>query len=63
VDAIEKKLPARDKVSVALDECTSMNKLAIMSVVANYMNRNWAWQEVQFGFDVADSMVISDFER
>jgi hypothetical protein len=42
VDAIKKQLPLRNKVSLALDGWTSMNKLAIMSVIAYYMDRNWA---------------------
>jgi hypothetical protein len=38
VDAIKKQLPSRNKVSFALDGWTSTNKLAIMSVMANYMD-------------------------
>jgi hypothetical protein len=33
VDAIKKQLPSRNKVSLALDRWTTMNKLAIMSVI------------------------------
>jgi len=42
VDAIKKQLPVQNKVSLALDGWTSTNKLAIMSVIAYYMDRNWA---------------------
>jgi len=38
VDAIKKQLLIRNKVSLALDGCTSTNKLAIMSVVAYSMD-------------------------
>jgi len=34
VDAITKQLPIRNKISLALDGCTSTNKLAITSVIA-----------------------------
>jgi len=40
VDAINKQLPLRNKVSLALDGWTSTNKLAITSVIACYMDRN-----------------------
>jgi hypothetical protein len=42
VDAIKKKLPSPNKGSLALDRWTSMNKLAIMSVIAYNMDWNWA---------------------
>jgi hypothetical protein len=44
VDEIKKQLPIRDKVNLALDGWTSMNKLATTSVIAYYMDRNWAWR-------------------
>ena len=40
VDAIKNQLPLRNKVSLALDRWTSTNKLAIMSVIAYYMDQN-----------------------
>jgi len=62
VDAIKKQLPSRNKVSLALNGWISMNKLAIMSVIAHYMDRNWALQEVQLAFDKVDSPFFSYFE-
>jgi hypothetical protein len=61
VDAIKKKLPSRKKVSLALDGWTSTKQLAIMSVIAYYMNQNWALQEVQLAFDEVDSPFFSYF--
>jgi len=55
VDAIKKQLPSRNKVSLALEGWTSTNKLAITSVIAYYMDRNWALREVQWAFDEVDS--------
>jgi len=62
VDAINKQLPVRNKVSLALDGWTSTNKLAIMSVIAYYMDQNWALREVQLAFDEVDRMFYSRFE-
>jgi hypothetical protein len=60
--AIKMKLPIRNKVSLALDGWTSTNKLAIMSVIAYYMDQNWAWHDVQLTFDEVDRMLGSRFE-
>jgi hypothetical protein len=62
VDAIKKQLPSRNKVSLALDGLTSTNTLAIMSVIADYMDRNWALREVQLAFVEVDSPFFSYFE-
>jgi len=62
VDAMKKQLPIRNKVSLALDGSTSTNKLAITSVIAYYMDRNWALREVQLSFDEVDRLVSSRFE-
>ena len=62
VDAIKKQLPLRNKVSLALDGWTSTNKLAITSVIAYYMDRNWALREVQLAFDEVNRLCISRFE-
>jgi hypothetical protein len=62
VDAIKKQLPLPNKVSLALDGWTSTNKLAITSVIANYMDRNWALREVQLAFDEVNRLIISHFE-
>jgi len=56
VYAIKKQLPRRNKVSLALDGWTATNKLAITSVVAYYMDRNWAMWEVQLTFDEVNSL-------
>jgi hypothetical protein len=62
VDAIKKQLPSTNKVSLALDGWTSTNKLAITSVIAYYMDRNWALREVQLAFDEVNSPIFSYFE-
>ena len=62
VDAIKKQLPLRNKVSLALDGWTSTNKLAITSVIAYYMDRNWALHEVQLVFDDVNRLFIFCFE-
>jgi len=41
LDAIKQQLPSRNKVSLALDGCTSMKKLAIMSVITYYSRGHW----------------------
>jgi len=62
VDAIEKQLPIRNKVSLALDGWTSTNKLAITSVLGYYKDRNWALREVQLIFDEVDRLFGFHFE-
>jgi len=62
VDVIKKQLPLRNEVSLALDGWTSMNKLAITSVIAYYMDSNWALHEVQLAFDEVDRLFCSRFE-
>jgi len=62
VDAIQKQLPIRNKVSLALDGRTSTTKLAITSVIAYYMDQNWALREVQLAFDEVDRLFGSRFE-
>jgi len=62
VDAIRKQLPLRNKVSLALDGWTSTNTLAITSVMAYYMDQNWALREVQLAFDDIDRLFCSRFE-
>jgi len=61
VDAIKKKLPTGNKVSLALDGWTSTNKLAITSIIAYYMDRNWAMREVQLSFDEVNSLFFFQF--
>jgi len=62
LDAINKQLPVQNKVSLALDGWTSTNKLAITSVIAYYMDRNWALCEVQLAFDEVDRLFYSRFQ-
>jgi len=62
LDAIKKQLPLRNKVSLALDGWTSTTKLAIMSVIAYYMDRNWALREIQPAFDEVDRLFCSHFD-
>jgi hypothetical protein len=45
------QLPSINEVRLALDGWTSMNKLAITSVIADYMERNGGLQDVQLEFD------------
>jgi len=62
VDAIMKQLPSQNKVSLALDGWTSMNKLAITSVIGYYMDRNSVLREVQLAFDDVNLLFFSRFE-
>jgi len=62
VDAIKKQLLSRNTVSIALDGWTSTNKLAIMSVIAYSIDRNWALREVQLTFDEVDRLFFFNFE-
>jgi len=62
VDAIRKRMPSRNKVSSDLDGWTSMNKLAIMSVIGYYRDRNWALRKVQLSFDEVDCLLFSASE-
>jgi len=56
VDPIKKQLPLRNKVSLALDRWTPTNNVAIMSVVAFNIERNWILHEVQLAFDEVDHL-------
>jgi hypothetical protein len=62
VDAIMKLLAIRNKVSLTLDRWTSTYKLAITSVIAYNMDRNWALHEVQLTFDKIDRLFCFCFE-
>jgi hypothetical protein len=59
VNAMKRQLMARNKVSLAADGWTSMNKFAITSVIEYYIDLNWALREVQLAFDEIDSLVLS----
>jgi len=61
-DAIQNQLPSPNKVSSAVDEWTSTNKLASRSVIGCYMDRNWALSEIQLAFDEVDRLFFSLFE-
>jgi len=63
MDVIKKQMPSRNKVSIALDGWTAMNKLAMRSVIAEYMDRNWALHDVQLAFDEVDQLFFSLFDR
>jgi len=63
LDSIEKQLPSRDSVCLALEGSPSPNKLAITSVIAYCMDQNEALGEVQLGFDEVDRQFCSHFER
>jgi len=62
VYVIKNQLPSQNNVSLAFDGWTSTNKLAIWSVIAHYMDRNWALHEVQVACDVVDRLLFSRFE-
>jgi len=62
LNAIKKQLPARNNVSLTLDGCTSMNKLAITSAIAQCMDWHCALHEVQLAFDEVDRLFLSHFE-
>jgi hypothetical protein len=51
VDAIKKQLLSRNKVCLVLDRWTSSNKLAIMSIIVYYMDRNRVLHEAHLAFD------------
>jgi hypothetical protein len=59
VDAIIKQLPLRNKVSLVLDGWTSTNNLAITSVIAYYMDQNWALRKVQLAFEELNCLFVS----
>ena len=59
VDGIKKQLRSRNKVSLGLDVWTSTNKLAITSVMACYIDRDWALHEVQLAFHEVDNLFLS----
>jgi len=63
MNAINKQLPSRNKVSLALDRWTSTNPLAITSVNAYYVDQDWALREDQLAFDEVDRRFFSPFER
>jgi len=63
MDVIKKQMPSRNKVSLALDGWTAMNKLAMRSVIAEYMDRKWALPDVQLAFDEVDQLFFSPFDR
>ena len=62
VDSNKKQLPSRNKVSLAQDGWTLRNKLAIMSVIAYYMDQNWAFQQAQLASNEVVSLFFSYFE-
>jgi hypothetical protein len=62
VDAIWKQLPLKNQRGLALNGWTSMNKLAITSVIAYCMDRNRALRETQLSLDEVDHLFFSCFE-
>jgi hypothetical protein len=59
--AINRQLPSRTHVSLALDGWTSTNTFAITLVIAYYMDQKWTLREVQLVFDKADCLFFSHF--
>jgi hypothetical protein len=62
VDATKKQLPSHNNGSLALNGWISTIKLAITSVIAYYMDRNWALRVVQLAFNEVDCLFFSRFE-
>jgi len=62
MDPIKKQLQSPNKVDLALDGWTSTSKLAITSVIAQYVNRNQPLCEVQVAFGEVDCQCFSAFE-
>jgi len=54
VNAIKKKLPSRNRVSIALDRGTWTNTLTRKSVITSYGDQNWSLGEVQLAFNDVD---------
>jgi len=63
MDSIKKQLPSLNRVRLALDQWTWTNELAIMSVIAYYLDRIWALCEIQLAMDEVDRLFFSRFER
>jgi len=62
VDTIKRLVLLRNKVRLASDGWTSTHKQAITSVIAYYIDRNWALREVQLAFDEVYCLFCSRFE-
>jgi len=62
VDAMKKQLSSLNEVTLALHWWTSTNKLAITSVIALYMDRNWAFRDLQLALHDVDHLFFSAFE-
>jgi nuclear transport factor 2 (NTF2) superfamily protein len=62
VDAFMKQLPSRNKVRLALNGWISKNELAQTSVIAYYMDRNWALRKVQLAFHELDYHFFSYYQ-
>jgi len=62
VHAVKTQLPSSNEVSLALEGWTSTSKLAIMLVMVDYMDPNWALQAVKLALDEVDRLYFSFFE-
>ena len=60
--AMQKQLPSQNQVCLALDGWISRNKLTIPSIIAYYIDRNWALHEVQLTTNVVVHLLSSDRE-
>ena len=63
VDTIKKQVPSLNNLSLSFEGWTSTNKQAITSVIAYYMDQNWALREVQLAVIEVDRLFFSAFER
>lgn len=63
LNAIQKQLPARNKVSLAIDGWTSMINIAITSVVDYYINWKWSMSEVQLVYNTIANQCFFQFEQ
>jgi len=62
VGAIMKQLPSQNQVSLVLNGWTSTNKLAITSIIAYYMHRNWGLGEFQLPCNEVNRLFFPPFE-
>jgi hypothetical protein len=60
--SMKKQLPSQNPVTLAFNGWTSTNNLAITSVIAFNMHRNWGSGEVQLAWDEVDHLFIAVFE-
>jgi len=63
VDAIKKQWASQNTVNLSLDGWIATSTLDILSVIAYYVDGDWALCEVPLTFDEVDCLFIFCFER